>query len=101
MNRLGDVARLNFYRPFEIGDGAANFEHAAVGPGADAESVDGLLQELFCFAVCRAVPFKIPGAHLGVSVDISFFEALELDSAGGGELDLPEMHRYCARTGDC
>ena len=42
-----------------------------------------MLEKLFRVAVDRAVPFEIPRAHLGVGVDRSFVEALELNDAGG------------------
>jgi hypothetical protein len=36
LDRLGDVSRLDFFRAGEVGDGAADFEDATVGTGAQA-----------------------------------------------------------------
>jgi len=36
LNRLGDVGGLDFFGAGEIGDGAADFEDATVGAGAQA-----------------------------------------------------------------
>jgi hypothetical protein len=36
LNRLGDVGGLDFFGAGEIGDGAAEFEDATVGAGAQA-----------------------------------------------------------------
>jgi len=36
LNRLGDVGGLDFFGAGEVGDGAADFEDATVGTGAQA-----------------------------------------------------------------
>ena len=76
LNRFGDVTRLDILRACEIRDGAADFEHAAVSPGAEAQPVDGVLQELFGIVFEQAVTLDIAGAHLRIAVNVSLVEPL-------------------------
>src|SRR5688500_12385407 len=75
LNRFGDVTGLNFFRPRKIGDRAADFEHTAVSPGAEAKPVDCILQELFSILFKDAVALDVSGAHLRVAMNISLVEA--------------------------
>ena len=57
LDRFGDVGRLDFFRAGKVGDGAADFEHPAIGAGAQAQLVDGGFEQLLTVAVDRAVAF--------------------------------------------
>ncbi len=46
LNGFGDVRRLNVLGAGKVGDGAGDFQHAAVGPRAQAKFVDRRLQQL-------------------------------------------------------
>jgi hypothetical protein len=47
LNRFGDMEGCNVFRAGEVvGDGAAHFQQAAVGAGAQTEFVDGCFQQL-------------------------------------------------------
>ena len=76
LNRFGDVTGLDVFRPCKIGDRAADFQHTAVSPGAEAKPVDGILQELFSIVLKYTVALDVSGTHLRVAVNISFVEAL-------------------------
>ncbi len=39
-NNLGDMGRLNLVGTFQVGDGAADLENAAVNPGPQPELID-------------------------------------------------------------
>jgi hypothetical protein len=81
LNRFGDVRGLNFFRAGEVGNGAADFEHSAVGAGAEAELVDGGFQKPVAILAYAAVALEISGAHLCIGMDGSLIKALELDGA--------------------
>ena len=76
LNRFRDMTGLNFFRPRKIRDRAADFEHTAVSPGAEAKAVDCILQELFSIVFKDAMALYVSGAHLRVAVNISFVKAL-------------------------
>jgi hypothetical protein len=75
------VGGLDFFGAGEIGDGAADFEDPTVGAGAQAQFVDGGFEQSFRVVIHGAIPLDIARAHLGVGMDGSFLEALELDVA--------------------
>ena len=76
LNRFGDVARLHFLRAGEIRDGTADFEHAALGTGAEAQPVDCVLEELFGIFFEYAVTLDVPSSHLRIAVNVSLLEPL-------------------------
>lgn len=45
LDRLGDVAVLDFTGSIEIGEGACDAEDFVVGAGAETKAVDGILQQ--------------------------------------------------------
>ena len=81
LNRFGYVTRLDFFRACEIRDGAADFEHAAVGTGAEAQAVDRVFQELLGIIFEQAVALDVSGAHLRIAMNVSLLEALQLNGA--------------------
>jgi hypothetical protein len=58
LNRLGDGGELDFSGAGEIGDGAADFEDAAVSAGAQSELVDGHFER----RLFRRKVLKVPKA---------------------------------------
>jgi len=70
LDRFGDVGGLDFFGAGEVGDGAADFEDPAVGAGAQAQLVDSGVEQFFAIAIHGAITFDIPGAHLGVGVNV-------------------------------
>jgi len=44
LDRLGEVGGLNILLAFKVGDGPGYLEHPRVGPGAEAEFIDGQFQ---------------------------------------------------------
>jgi hypothetical protein len=81
LNRFGDMGGPDFFAAGEVGDGAADFEDAAVGTGAQAQFVDGGFEQSFRVVIHRTIALDISGAHLGVGMDGSFLKAPELDVA--------------------
>ena len=51
------MARLNFLRSFQIGDGAVGFEHAAGGADARTQFLDAVLQQLIRLVVDGAFDY--------------------------------------------
>ena len=82
LNRLGDMGGLDLLGSFEVGDGAADFEDAAVGAGAQAQFIDRHFEQLFSPFFDRAEALDIFCSHLGVSMETFFLEAMELNGAG-------------------
>jgi hypothetical protein len=73
------VGGLDFFAAGEVGDGAADFEDAAVGAGAQAQFVDGGFEQSFRSVVHGAIALDIARAHLGVGMDGPFLKPIQLD----------------------
>ena len=73
---LGDVGGLDLFGSLEVGDGAADFEDAAVGAGAQTQFVDRHLEQLFSPFFDHAEALDIFCSHLGVGMDAPLFKAL-------------------------
>ena len=67
LDGLGDVARQDLFRVFEVGDGARDAQDAVVGAGGEAELGDGVFHLLFAFAVELAEAAQGARSHLGVA----------------------------------
>ena len=70
---------LDFFGAGEVGDGAADFEDPAVGAGAQAQFVDRGFEQSFRVIIHGAITLDVSRAHLGVGVDVSFLEPLQLN----------------------
>ena len=68
----------NVFDPFQVGDGAGDLEDAGVGPGREAELVDGLFQKSLGAIPDLTIFFQKAGGHLGVAVDALAGKALAL-----------------------
>jgi hypothetical protein len=79
LNRLGDMSGLDFFGAGEVGDGAADFEDAAVGAGAQAQFVDRGFQQSLRVVIHGTIALNVSRAHLGVGVNVSFLKALQLN----------------------
>jgi hypothetical protein len=73
------VGGLDFFGTGKIGDGAADFEDAAVGASAQAQFVDGGFEQSLRVVIHGAITLDVSRAHLGVGMDGFFLKALELD----------------------
>src|SRR3990167_1795567 len=81
LDGLGDMGGLDLLGSFEVGDGAADFEDAAVGAGAQAQFIDRHFEQLFSPFFDRAEALDIFCSHLGVSMETFFLEAMEIGRA--------------------
>ena len=70
---------LDFFGAGEIGDGAADFEHPAVGAGAQTQFIDRGFEQSLRVVIHGAITLDISRAHLGVGVDVSFLKPLQLN----------------------
>jgi hypothetical protein len=77
------VRRLDVFGALQIGDGAGDFQHAAVGAGAESQLVDRDFEEFFRFRFHGAIFLDVSRSHLRVGVEISFLKARELDLPRG------------------
>ena len=68
--------------PFEVGDGAGEFDEAVVGAGGEVHGGDSLLQEYFRSAVERANFADEGGSHFGIGEYALPSESIVLYSAG-------------------
>src|ERR1041384_8884405 len=75
LNRFGDVGGLDVFGAFEVGDGARDFQHAAVGARAQAQAVDRDFEELFGLRLDGAEFFNVARAHLRVGVNAFLLKA--------------------------
>src|SRR5215470_3634604 len=75
-----DVFALKVGIPFQIGNGAGDFQDAVVGAGAQALLLHGSLQQALAVGVQLTVCSDLARAHLGVCVDFlsGAGEAVEL-----------------------
>ena len=80
LNRFRDVTGLDFFRACKVRNRPSNFEHTAVGAGAEAELIDCVFQELFGIVFEQAVTLDVAGAHLRIAMNVSLVEALQLNS---------------------
>jgi hypothetical protein len=73
------MRRLNILRSFQVGDGAADLQDAAVGAGAESQLVDRDFEKFFRFRFHGAIFLDVSRPHLRVGVEISFVKARALD----------------------
>ena len=68
---FGDVVALHFLAAFEVGDGAGNFQDAAVGTGGEFEALHCHAQHVHRggIGLCKLVEHAF--GHLGIAVDAS------------------------------
>ena len=97
---LGDVGGLDLFGSLEVGDGAADFEDAAVGAGAQAQFIDRHFEQLFSPFFDHAEALDIFCSHLGIGMDAPFFKALELDGARAVD-PLPDNSRRFSSISAC
>jgi hypothetical protein len=76
----------------EVGDRPRHPQHPVVRPRAQTELGDGRLEELLRLGVDRTISPDIPRPHLGVRVELSVPEALELGGPGAAH-SLPDHRR--------
>jgi hypothetical protein len=70
---------LDLFGAFEVGDGAADFQDAAVGAGAESEFIDRHFKQFFRFLFHGTVALNVSRSHLGVGVEALFLKPRELD----------------------
>ena len=68
--------------PFEVGDGAGEFDEAVVSTGGEAHGGNGLAQEVFAGLVEGAYFTKEGAIHLGIGENSFPFETFPLNVAG-------------------
>ena len=76
------MRRLDFGGAFEVGDGAADFEDAAVGAGAEPQFIDRDFEKFLRFRLHAAIAPDVSRAHLRIGVEASFLKARELNRTG-------------------
>ena len=77
-----EVQIYKVWRSFEVGDGAAYLQHAAVGAGAEFQLVDRDFEQFFRLWFHGAVALDVPRPHLRVGVEPFLLKARELDHTG-------------------
>lgn len=79
--------------PFEVGDGAGEFDEAVVSTGGEAHRGNGLAQEVFAGLVEGAYFTEEGAIHLGIGENSFPFEAFSLNIAGafdaGADVEAP------------
>jgi len=73
LDRLGEVGGLNTLLALKVGDGAGGLEHPRVGPGGEAEFIDGQFQQFLARLFNLAELLDMAVGHLGIAVDLQPF----------------------------
>ena len=79
LNRLRQMRRLNTLDAVEVGDRPCHLQDPAEGPRAHPQRVHHPLHELVPRLIDPTEQLQLPGAHLGVAVDVEPLEALLLN----------------------
>jgi len=82
------VGGLDFFAARKIGDGAADFEDAAVGPGAQTQFVDGGFEQSLGGIIDGTIP-----------LDIARSRFRRLSGVAAGEVLVPDRRQFKRRAG--
>src|SRR5256885_16023989 len=85
---------FEIFGPFEISNGAGNFQNAVVSAGGESELCDGILHDAFTLWAQHAVLANVARSHLGIRVDVLVEETAKLRVASGDDTVPNRLGRF-------